>query len=250
MEDNKTKTSGGPNNQEKTGPATVKIESKEDLIKQAKEQKVVFGSTGSDDINKNLGHFTNKVKQQDTSATVELKLDADAKVVEKAANEKIDFEKFTRTKKYEGKPKTKFGEKVGLMLRSRKGLTITWIWEMVVMALAMAGAIVLVIIMTKALNRDWIIWSSLENTKTCAKVGLVFEWIAIFPCLIPLIYLLTTWFIGINQVASSKIYHYMFWGCLGLSVICFIVGLGCLIKPLNDMNNFPYTMVNSLRALI
>ena len=237
MEDKKTNHT--PDKKQDTNPANIKIESKDDLVKQAKEQQVVFGSTGSDDINKNLGHFTKTVVKQDTTQTNEIKLDADAKVVEQASKEKIDFEKFSRTKRGETKAKTKFGEKVSLMLRSKKGLTITWIVELVVMAAIMVMGAILVALFHKELKNhgDQGFWR-MENIKACAKAGLVFEWMCLFPCLIPLIYLLTTWFIGINQVASSKIFHYMMWGCLAFSIICFLVGLGCLIKPMAHWNEW------------
>lgn len=93
-----------------------------DLTLKAKEERAEFGSAGHDDINKNLGSFGNDVAKQQAP---EIKLDVDAKIVEKAAQEKIDFERFAKNKRTEKAAKTRFGEKVSIMLRSKKGLRTT-----------------------------------------------------------------------------------------------------------------------------
>lgn len=233
MEDNKLKPQPGQPKQPEV-PSTPKVEvKKEDIAKNAQEQQTVFGSTGSEDINKNIGNFTNTVVSQDTSVVEPIKLDVDAKVVEQASKEKIDFERFTRTQRGEKAAKTKFGEKVSLMLRSKKGLRTTWIIELVMMAVIIAVGIGFIVWISKLLGQNYAAWTDpSDNCKACAKVGRVFLWISLFPCVIPLVYLLTTWFIGINQVASSKIFHYMMWICLIICLTCLIIGLGCLIKPL------------------
>lgn len=218
MDDKKTKTNGS--------------EQDIDLLtKKAKEEKAEFGSAGHDDINKNLGSFGDTKVQQ--AAVNEVKLDVDAKVVEKASQEKINFERFSKTKRSEKAAKTKFGEKVSIMLRSKKGLRATWIIEMVVMVAVIIGSSLFLGFLMKYRNFGVEKWPPIEldHVRPCLKTGLVFAWISLFPCLIPLIYLLTTWFIGINQVASSRIYHYMFWICGAVSLICFIVAFGLLMVP-------------------
>lgn len=207
------------------------------LTKKAKEEKAEFGSAGHDDINKNLGSFGNTVKQPEQQTPNEVKLDVDAKIVEKASKEKINFERFTKTKKAEKAAKTKFGEKVSIMLRSKKGLKMTWIIEMSVMALIIIVSAILIGCLTqyKGWNEGLV-----GQVQGPLKVGLVFAWISLFPCIIPLIYLLTTWFIGINQVASSRMYHYMFWICGMVALVCFIVGFICLMFPAHAVLVYPF----------
>ncbi|MBQ0045655.1 MAG: hypothetical protein KBS35_02080 [Mycoplasma sp.] len=201
------------------------------LTKKAKEEKAEFGSAGHDDINKNLGSFGNTVKQPEQNQAPEVKLDVDAKVVEKAAAEKINFERFSKTRRSEKAAKTKFGEKVSIMLRSKQGLRRTWIIELTVMLIIIAVSSILIGFLTryKGVAGDGPV--PLPEVQGPLKAGLVFAWISIFPCIIPLIYLVTAWFIGINQVASSRLYHYMFWICGLVSIVCFIVGFGCLMVP-------------------
>ncbi|MCQ3908368.1 MAG: hypothetical protein MJ200_02170 [Mycoplasmoidaceae bacterium] len=116
MDDKKTNTNN---------PQNQKDQPFDSLTKKAQEQSAEFGAAGHDDINKNLGSFgPTKVEPQQNQAP-EVKLDVDAKVVEKAAQEKINFERFSKTKRAEKAAKTKFGEKVSIMLRTKKGLALT-----------------------------------------------------------------------------------------------------------------------------
>lgn len=250
MEDNKQpKPNPQPDNKPKEEPKRVTIDlfggkSKEQLKKEAQEAQQDFGAAGVDDINKNLGSFTNNVNEADTSTPTEIKLDVDAKVIEKASKEKIDFERFSKTKKDFSQSKTKFGEKVGLLLRSKKGLKNTWILEMVAMFLFMALSITIVAIFTKFTNKDWLSKHTdgpLNDPQVanCLKAGLVFHWISIFPCVVPLVYLLTTWFIGINEVHASKMYHYFFWIALGVSALTFVVGFVVILYPMLEICSFP-----------
>lgn len=208
----------------------------EKLANQAREHHVQFGATQTDDINKNLGNFTNTMHAAKQNIASQIKLDADKKVIEKASKEKINFERFTNTKKpsklFKNKS-NKLNEKIGLFLRNKNGLAIIWSLELVIMATIIIVASLVVAklypVYAKYPNEGPIV---ANNWFTLTHCGTVFCWIAIFPCAIPLIYLLTAWFIGINQVASSKLYHYMFWICLIISLICLIVGLGCDALPL------------------
>ncbi|MCQ2956419.1 MAG: hypothetical protein MJ233_00680 [Mycoplasmoidaceae bacterium] len=133
MEDNKQNNTNGSNQPEPTNmskpieqPKPAQSEPSIDLLtKKAKEEKQEFGSAGHDDINKNLGSFGNTVVQAEPAQAPEVKLDVDAKVVEKASQEKINFERFTKTKRAERAAKTKFGEKVSMMLRTKQGLRRT-----------------------------------------------------------------------------------------------------------------------------
>lgn len=228
MEDNKEKQANG---------------SKEDsidlLTKKAREERSEFGSAGHDDINKNLGSFGSTVVKQETTDN-EVKLDVDAKVVEKASKEKINFERFKKTKRTEKAAKTRFGEKVSIMLRSKKGLRRTWIIEMVAMIVIIAASAVLIGLLTKykgVSGKEGPI--ILDSTQKLLKVGLVFAWISLFPCIIPLIYLVTAWFVGINQVASSRIYHMMFWIFGLISLLCFLIGFVLLMFPATAVITYP-----------
>lgn len=243
MEDKKTNTPGN-NNQNKTEPKSVAVDllnlkNPEELKKEAQTQTAEFGSAGTDDINKNVGSFGKTVVQPQEVKT-EVKLDVDTKVVEKAAKEKIDFERFKRTKKPEKSAKTKFGEKVSLTLRSKEGLRKTWITELIIMFIITVLACLIV-----GFFQRWWGYNNLEKIarmqelQGLIKTGLVFSWIAIFPCLIPLIYLLTTWFIGINQVASSRTFHFIFWGFELFALVCLIIGFCLLIPCLDAWINIP-----------
>lgn len=233
MEDNKEKQGNGSNE-----------ESIDLLTKKAKEEKFEFGSAGHDDINKNLGSFGNTVAKPETTNN-EVKLDVDAKVVEKASQEKINFERFTKTRRAEKAAKTRFGEKVSIMLRSKKGLRRTWIIEMVSMLVIIAISATLIGILTRYWGADAKAYAGpilLEINQSTLKVGLVFAWISLFPCIIPLVYLVTAWFIGINQVASSRLYHFMFWIFGLVSLLCFIVGFVLLMFPLTAIQ-YPGTIL-------
>ena len=99
MADNKENQNTGSNTNNLADKPEVPTQPKDvpiDLLtKKAKEEKAEFGSAGHDDINKNLGSFGNTQVQPEPS-TPEVKLDVDAKVVEKAAAEKLNFERFTK----------------------------------------------------------------------------------------------------------------------------------------------------------
>lgn len=237
MEDNKEKQNNtNSNEQPKEQPKVVTInlsegKTREEIKNDALSLKKDFGSAGVDDINKNVGSFTNTVKSEQAQSS-DIKLDFDNKVIEKASKEKIDFDKFSKTRKDLGAPKTKFGEKIGLLLRNKQSLKKVWIIEILSMLVIIAIAATLIGLFTKYKN-----WTGdgpmhLEAFQACLKTGLVFLWISMFPCVAPLVYLLTTWFIGINEVHASKIYHYFFWIAGAVSLLCFVVGLGVMMKPI------------------
>ncbi|XQP54970.1 MAG: hypothetical protein ACOQNV_02435 [Mycoplasmoidaceae bacterium] len=229
MDDKKTNTNN---------PNESKDQPFDSLTKTAQEQSAEFGSAGHDDINKNLGSFGPTKVEPQQNPTPEVKLDVDAKVVEKASQEKINFERFTKTKRAEKAAKTKFGEKVSIMLRSKKGLRTTWILEMLVMVIIIAISATFIGILTKYKGYTGDGPVRLDEVQKPLGVGLVFAWISLFPCIVPLVYLVTTWFIGINDVAKSRLYHFMFWICGLVALVCFIVGLGCLIGPMNAVNTY------------
>lgn len=210
------------------------------LTKKAKEEKAEFGSGGHDDINKNVGSFGTTVVQPQAQPN-EVKLDVDAKVVEKAAKETINFERFKKTKRAEKAAKTKFGEKVSKMLSDKAKLKKTWIIELSIMGFVIIGSILMLVFLSPCASADIekYPWLGDGTVKTCLNIGVVFSWISIFPCVVPLIYLLTTWFIGINQVASSRIYHYMFWIALLISVVCFLVAIGLLSPTMHYLIQYP-----------
>lgn len=208
------------------------------LTKTAQEQSAEFGAAGHDDINKNLGSF-GPTNTQQSNAAPDVKLDVDVKTVEKASKEKIDFERFKKTKRVEKAAKTRFGEKVSIMLGTKKGFTLTWILEITIMAIIIIISSIFIGILTKYKGCTGDGPVPLDEIQKPLKAGLVFAWISLFPCIIPLIYLVTTWFIGINGVARSRLYHFMFWIFGLIALICFVVGLGCLIGPMSAVNLYP-----------
>ncbi len=220
------------NNQENSSGAVSDGTTKEQIKQETKDLLKDFGSAGVDDINKNLGSFANTVNSQEQLNQV--RLDVNAQVVEQASKEKVDFERFSKTRKDWDKSKTKFGEKVGLLLRNKKGLTITWILEIVFMFIIIAASAVVIGKFSKYIG--WTLEGPMcfPAFQRCLKAGIVFHWISLFPCFIPLIYLLTTWFIGINQVYSSKMFHYFFWISAAFSLLCFIIGIVVMIYPISE----------------
>lgn len=112
MDDNKTKNLNDSNDESNVS----------ELAKKAKEQLLQFGSTQSEDINKNLGKFTNQHTVQTNESNQTIKLEIDKNVVEKATNEKLDFERFSKTQRGNKQTKTKFGEKFSFLLRNKKSL--------------------------------------------------------------------------------------------------------------------------------
>ena len=129
MADNKENQNNGSNKSNDSSIANLEKNPKEvpiDILTQkAKESKIEFGSAGHDDINKNLGSFGNTVVPQAETNAPEVKFDVDTKLVEKAAQEKINFERFSKTKRTEKAAKTRLGERISMMLRSKKGLRNT-----------------------------------------------------------------------------------------------------------------------------
>ena len=225
MDDNKIKNK--PDNNDNAG---------EKLANKVKEHQIQFGSTQTDDINKNLGNFTNTMHSAKQNVAPQIQLDADKKIVEKASKEHINFDRFSNTKKHNKfleNRSSKLNEKISLFLRKKNSLIIIWSLELVFMS-------IIIIIASIIINKLYPVYAKYPNEGPIiahdwyklTHCGTVFCWIAIFPCAIPLIYLLAAWFIGINQVASSKLYHYMFWICLCISFICLIIGLSCDALPL------------------
>lgn len=256
MDDKKTNTNT-PNTDTANKPAastsgdkkvTINIGNPSNDNQKKEEPKITFesnfGATGAEDINKNLGSFGKTVNEPEKPA-VEVKLDVDQNVVDKASKEKINFERFSKTRKTEKAAKTRFGEKVGIMLRSRKGLITTWVLELSIMFIVIAVSAILI----GYFYQGWISkqmgaegMGPLQDPviQSCIKVGTVFLWISIFPCVIPLIYLVTAWFVGINQVASSRTYHYMFWICGLVMLVTFIVGFALSMTAVSQILAFNY----------
>lgn len=180
----------------------------------------------SKDINSNVGSFSTSVVPpvQEAEKPVENKV-----VAEQEKDPLINFERFEKTKKRRNiKPAhTSFGIKVETWLSSPKKLAIVWATIAGIIAVLWAFQIFYVAqihIMLK--NKD----SGPMNIPAiygCAMSGLVFSYLSILLPLLPILFLITSWFVGINAVHASKIFHYIFWTILLVCIVFFVVGSCC-----------------------
>lgn len=243
MEDNKNNLdakngNSSQNNEAKsitnTGNDSV---SEQERIKKLQNEvqlsKEIFGASGSEDINKNLGVFTAKEPSVDLVSAPNTNLDK---------QDKINFKKFENTSRHKiktGYSKNKFLEWFTVLLRSKKGFWAIVSSELFLLVIIITVSIIL-LITTKSVifgfNGDGPLNS--ENLRHLGFIGYVFSIIAICPLAIPFIYLITSWFIGINQVISSRNFHLV---VLLIMIICFlslIISIVCCSIPLVDNANF------------
>lgn len=239
MEDNKNNLNANndnshQNNKAKPTTNTSKNNvSEQERIKKLQNEvqlsKEIFGASGSEDINKNLGVFSVKEPQDNLAV---------APNTNQSQQDKINFKKFENTSRYKAKTshsKNKFLEWFAVLLRSKKGF-----WTIISLELFLLVAIVvasvILIIATKSVVFDFTGDGPLnsESLRHLGFVGYVFAIIALCPLAIPFIYLITSWFIGINQVMSSRNFHLV---VLTIMIICFlssIISIICCSIPLID----------------
>jgi hypothetical protein len=121
-----------------------------------------------------------------------------------------------------------------MWLRDKKAFTIIWLAILGVIVTILVTQITIPIFVNKAIHGN-------NAGKMCAPIGyasIILSYISIGLVPLPFLFLLTTWIVGVNAVAKSRIFHYVLWFMLLLSVLCMITSIGCGGYVLNDANSF------------
>ena len=213
------------------------------------------------DINKNLGSFENSfdpnedpIKQIDEEIVINEESNKLGSVREE--DKKVDFAKFSRTKKKQKhtyKPGTNnFAIRIDAWLRNDRSMHVIWILAASIIAIILSISIVFftVISLDQASASDKGYWN-LDSFKTIALCAKTFSGLAIGVVVLPLVYLLITVLVGINNTYRSRQFHYFLWVCLIIGFVFTIVTipLGSYIIIIN--NNFvpPSSSIQRLSAL-
>lgn len=208
----------------------------------------VFGASCSDDINKNLGLFPNKEPVNNDTPNANVVKAQPAVSLDVAPNtnvreqDKINFQKFENTSRYKSKKnysKFAFLETFAVWLRTKKGFILTLSLEIAFLILIVAISSVL-IAATKSIVFGFIGDGPLNSLalRNLSHTGYVFSIIALCPLAIPIIYLITAWFIGIKQVMTSRNFHLIVIFITFICFICLIISIICCSIPLVDNANF------------
>lgn len=193
-----------------------------------------------DDINANLGKFDSDNTPPDLvtpNPTLASQAIEEENVEEKKERKfKIDFEKFNRRKQVASK--NALGIKMDMWLRNKKSFILIWLIILAVVIAVLVTQITLPIFVNKGIhnsgNGPW----EYTTMKNLAKTTSILAYICFGLIPLPFLFLLTTWIIGINAVAKSRIFHYVLWFILVVAVICMIISLGCGGYVLNDINSY------------
>lgn len=183
----------------------------------------------SNDINQNVGSFSKSVvpaitEPEKTPATTK-KVNADQP--EEAPQ--INFEKFSKTKKKRGfkAATTSLGVKVEGWLSNGRKLALIWFIILLVIAVLYAFQIFYIVESNKLLkniNGGPLAFKSAHDT---LFAGMILSYISIILPTLPILFLITSWFIGINGVYYSRIFHYIFWSILLFCLLLLVVDSCC-----------------------
>lgn len=185
------------------------------------------------DINENLGKFTSKnpvFNKQKKS-----KIASSNKIIIK--NQVNNFSKFKNQKNFF---LSKLSEKFNLVLRTKKYFILLLISEIVLISIFVSLASILIAKIGPLLDEKKTIDGPMNYSfyQTLGKNGFILCIVAICPFGIPILYLITSFFIGINQVLSSKSFHLFLFLIIFISFVMIIIGtIFCLI-PLKEHSFF------------
>ena len=185
-------------------------------------QMNAINATGTQSINNQLGVFTKKadIKPNEDKQLVTENVEQKNSEEEKSKI-RLNFEKFIKDRKPKTVKTSAFGEKVNIMLRSKKGLKWTWIIELLVIAVMLAVGITFICLISPNLKTQYTPeWAYYQGVGTA---GVVFSYITTCSWALPFIFLITAWFVGINDVAKSKGFHYFMWGMGAINILLFLV---------------------------
>ena len=192
-----------------------------------------------DDINTSLGKFGNNDPAADPEfVTPDPTLAAQAIEQEnfeekKEKKFKIDFERFNRRKQVASN--NPFNLKVDAWLRGKKSFLIIWLVILAVIVTVLVTQITLPIFVSKIINNPAHDVYFLKNT---GKASVILSYISLGLIPLPFLFLLTTWIIGVNGVARSRIFHLTLWFLLTLSLLCAIISIGCGGYVIYDHSTF------------
>ena len=202
-------------------------------------------------INKNLGSFENSfdpnedpIKQIDDEIVINEESNKLGSIREE--DKKVDFEKFKRTKRKQRnvyKPGTNnFAIKIDTWLRNDRTMYSIWIIATCLIAIILSVSIALltVICLDQAAAAGQGFWN-LDSFKQIAMAAKVFSGLAIGIVVVPLVYLLITVLVGINNVYRSRQYHYFLWICLIIGFVFTIVSIPLSSYVIILSNNFTPT---------
>ncbi len=183
----------------------------------------------SNDINQNVGSFSKSVvpaitEPEKTPATTK-KVSAD----QPEESPEINFEKFSKTKKKRGfkAATTSLGVKVeGWLSNGRK---LAFIWSIIFLVIAVLYAFQIFYIveankLLKNINGGPLAFKSAHDT---LFAGMILSYISIIFPTLPILFLITSWFIGINGVYYSRIFHYIFWSILLFCLLLLVIDSCC-----------------------
>ncbi len=183
----------------------------------------------SNDINQNVGSFSKSVvpaiTDPEKAPVTTKKVSAD----QPEESPEINFEKFSKTKKKKGfkAATTSLGVKVEGWLSNGKKLAL--IWSIIFLAIAVLYAFQIFYIieadkLLKNINGGPLAFKTAHDT---LFAGMVLSYISIILPTLPLLFLITSWFIGINGVYYSRIFHYIFWSILLFCLLLLVVDSCC-----------------------
>lgn len=211
-------------------------------------------------INKNLGSFENSfnpskdpIKQIDDEIVINE--DSNRLGSLREEDKKVDFAKFSRTKRKQRhayKPGTNnFAIKIDTWLRNDRSMHIIWIFAASIIAiiLSISIAFLTVICLDQANAAGQGYWN-LDSFKAAALASKTFSGLAIAVVVLPLVYLLITVLVGINNTYRSRQFHYFLWISLiaGFVFTVVTIPLGSYVIILN--NNFTPTSHSQVSALL
>ena len=205
----------------------------DDDKKLVKEDEPIIGDdpnssndSSNKDINKNLGKFDKKnVSPYETKINPLHKVNID--------QQKINFAKF-ETKKTNLLTKHKFFENFGVILNKKKWCITIILIEFFLMSLFIGVASFLIKNIKPLLGHNGLFNGPMNFSyyQKMGKVGYIFCIICICPFALPLLYLISSFFIGINLVLISKSFHLFFIFTILLSFLMFFFALVFTLIPL------------------
>ena len=213
------------------------------------------------DINKNLGSFKNSfdpnkdpINQNDDEIIINEGSNKLGSIREE--DKKINFAKFNRTKKRQKhtyKPGTNnFSIKLDTWLRNDRTMHVIWILaaSIITIILSISIAFLTVICLDQANCGSQSYWN-LDSFKTVALWSKIFSGLAVGVVVLPLVYLLITVLVGINNTYRSRQFHYFLWVCLIIGFVFTVVAipLGSYIITLNNIFVPPSSVAQRLISL-
>ncbi len=186
----------------------------------------ISNNSSNKDINENLGKFTKK-----NVSSYEVKINPLHRI--NIDQQKINFTKF-KTKKTNLIARHKLFENLGILLNKKKWCVTIILIEVFLMSLFIGITSFLIKNIKPLLGRNGLFNGPMNFSyyQKMGKAGYVFSLICICPFAIPILYLISSFFIGINQVIVSKSFHLFFISTILFSLLMFLLTLIFTLIPL------------------